>query len=56
MEVYRRRFQDGRVPIPLVKAFAKILLAGVDFLHSECGIIHTGTLVFPHAEPVGKTC
>lgn len=50
MEVYRRRFQGGRLPIPFVKAFAKILLAGVDYIHSECGIVHTGMPAYPHRE------
>lgn len=34
----------GRVGVPpnIVKAFLRILLQGLDFLHSECHVIHTG--------------
>ncbi|GAW19521.1 hypothetical protein ANO14919_090090 [Xylariales sp. No.14919] len=31
---------NGRV-LPLMKAYLKILLEGLDFLHSECHVIHT---------------
>ncbi len=34
---------NGRV-LPLIKAHLKILLEGLDFLHSECHVIHTGAL------------
>ena len=30
------------VPSNVLKAFLKVLLQGLDFLHSECHIIHTG--------------
>jgi hypothetical protein len=29
---------------PIRKAFLKLILKGLDFLHSECRIIHTGKL------------
>jgi hypothetical protein len=32
------------VPPDVLKPFLKVLLEGLDFLHSECGIIHTGKL------------
>lgn len=32
------------VPPMVLKAFLKILLQGLDFLHSECHVIHTGNL------------
>lgn len=32
---------DG-VPAIVLKAFLKLILRGLDFLHSECHIIHTG--------------
>lgn len=44
---YRRRFNPGGLPLPLVKAYVKILLMGLDFLHSECKTIHTGNLPWP---------
>lgn len=33
------------VPTNVLKIFLKILLQGLDFLHSECHIIHTGMRV-----------
>lgn len=32
------------LPAEILKPFLKVLLEGLDFLHSECGIIHTGKL------------
>lgn len=39
------RFKQRRLPVRVVKVVAKQLLEGLDFLHQECGIIHTGTLL-----------
>ncbi|KIE03726.1 Protein kinase-like domain protein, partial [Metarhizium majus ARSEF 297] len=35
------KYEDGRLPVKTVKLIAKQLLLGLDFLHRECGIIHT---------------
>lgn len=37
----------GTVGLPptILKAFLKVVLQGLDFLHSECHIIHTGKLL-----------
>ncbi|SMR59541.1 unnamed protein product [Zymoseptoria tritici ST99CH_3D1] len=40
LEVYRQRFTGG-IPIPILKVYSKLLLTALDFLHSECNIIHT---------------
>ena len=32
----------GRYPLPLVKHVTRQLLQALDFLHSECGVMHTG--------------
>ncbi|KAL1851132.1 hypothetical protein Plec18167_001902 [Paecilomyces lecythidis] len=37
----RQRFPGGRFPPALVKAYYFILLHGLDYLHTECGIVHT---------------
>lgn len=37
------KYEDGRLPVSSVKSVARQLLLGLDFLHRECGIIHTGT-------------
>ena len=41
-KIYQGRLVDGRLPLPLVKAYAYILLIGLDYLHTKCNIIHTG--------------
>lgn len=39
-------YQSGkRIPIPIVKHIARQLLLALDFLHRECGVIHTGKLL-----------
>ncbi|KAL9106518.1 MAG: hypothetical protein Q9187_008548, partial [Circinaria calcarea] len=35
------KFRQLRLPVRVVKVVAKQLLEGLDFLHRECGIIHT---------------
>lgn len=42
LDIYRKRFSGGRLPIPLVKAYVKVLLVGLDYLHTRCNVIHTG--------------
>ncbi|TKA70545.1 hypothetical protein B0A49_05806, partial [Cryomyces minteri] len=39
--LFQRRFKDHNVPLVLLKVHIKILLAGLDYLHSECHIVHT---------------
>ncbi|KAL3444933.1 kinase-like domain-containing protein [Aspergillus insuetus] len=36
-----RRFVDGRLPLPIAKAYIYFLLVGLDYLHSECKVVHT---------------
>ena len=43
--LFRRRFGADKVThpfLPIFKAYLQILLEGLDYLHSECHIIHTG--------------
>jgi hypothetical protein len=46
--LFRRRVTgEGKVTRPLmtlIKIYLQILLEGLDYLHSECHVIHTGTL------------
>ncbi|KAK2750101.1 hypothetical protein FQN57_004593 [Myotisia sp. PD_48] len=35
------RYKDGKLPINAVKSITRQLLLGLDFLHRECGVIHT---------------
>ncbi|KAJ5715139.1 protein kinase [Penicillium malachiteum] len=39
------KFEDGRLPLKAVRTIARRLLLGLDFLHRECGIIHTRTAI-----------
>jgi len=36
------KFEQERIPVAVMKEVARQLLEGLDFLHRECGIIHTG--------------
>ena len=36
------KYESGRIPVKAVKTITRQLLLGLDFLHRECGIIHTG--------------
>jgi serine/threonine-protein kinase SRPK3 len=38
----RRRLQGFRYPVPIVKEISRQTLLGLDYLHTSCGIIHTG--------------
>ena len=40
--IFQRRFVDRNVPLPLAKAYIYILLVGLDYLHSECKVVHGG--------------
>ncbi|KAJ3498192.1 hypothetical protein NLG97_g1311 [Lecanicillium saksenae] len=35
------KYEDGRLPVKAVKEIVRQLLTGLDFLHEECGVIHT---------------
>lgn len=39
------KYENGRLPIKVVRTIARQLLLGLDFLHEECRIIHTGTII-----------
>lgn len=36
------KFEQSRIPVAVMKEVARQLLQGLDYLHQECGIIHTG--------------
>lgn len=42
LSLFQRRFKDGRFPSLLLKACIRLLLMGLDYLHSECQMVHTG--------------
>lgn len=37
-----KRYKHLGMPIPVVKKIMKQILMGIDYLHRECKIIHTG--------------
>jgi len=45
--ILQRRFVDRRIPLPIAKAYIYFLLAGLDYLHSECKVVHSGKQFAP---------
>ncbi|KAJ5156310.1 hypothetical protein N7492_009113 [Penicillium capsulatum] len=41
LSMYQRRFDDGKMPLPLVKTYICAFLTGLDYLHRECRVVHT---------------
>ncbi|PYH38424.1 kinase domain protein [Aspergillus neoniger CBS 115656] len=39
--LYQRRFEGDRFTLPMLKAYILIILAGLDYLHSVCKVVHT---------------
>ena len=42
MTLFQRRFTDVKIPVFLAKQYTIHMLLALDYLHSECKIIHTG--------------
>ena len=40
--LYCRRFVDGVIPSDVLKVILQMILQGLDYLHTECQVIHTG--------------
>ncbi|KAE8146926.1 kinase-like domain-containing protein [Aspergillus avenaceus] len=38
--IFQRRFVDRKLPLPIAKAYIYFLLVGLDYLHSECKVVH----------------
>lgn len=45
------KYEDGRLPLKAVRTIVRQLLLGLDFLHRECGIIHTGMVMRYQSPP-----
>jgi hypothetical protein len=45
--LFQQRLPKGKIPPPLLKVYLGVFLQALDYLHSECRIIHTGE--FPTA-------
>lgn len=39
--ILQRRFVDRKIPLPISKAYIYFLLVGLDYIHSECKVVHT---------------
>ncbi|KAB8278281.1 CMGC protein kinase [Aspergillus minisclerotigenes] len=39
--LFQTRFKTGMIPLPIVKTYILFLLAGLDYLHTGCRIVHT---------------
>lgn len=46
LSMYQRRFDNGKMPLPLIKTYIRALLTGLEYLHRECRIVHTGKYIF----------
>lgn len=46
LSMYQQRFDDRRMPLPLIKTYIRVLLTGLDYLHKECRVVHTGKFIF----------
>lgn len=44
----RTRFEGDTIPSSLLQVMLQMMLQGLDYLHSECQIVHTG--MFSHAQ------
>ncbi|PKX96865.1 uncharacterized protein P174DRAFT_457614 [Aspergillus novofumigatus IBT 16806] len=45
LSTYQLCFDDRKMPLPLIKAYIHVLLTGLNYLHKECRIVHTGKLI-----------
>ena len=43
LATFQRRLVDGRIPLALLKPLLKFILLGLEYLHTKCHIVHTGT-------------
>jgi hypothetical protein len=50
--ISQRRFVNDRLPLSIAKAYIYFLLVGLDYLHSECKVVHTGKYLSPSFVPI----
>ena len=46
LSIYQQRFDNRKMPLPLVKTYIRALLTGLDYLHKECRTVYTGRSIF----------
>lgn len=44
LSMFRQRLKGGRLPVDLLKPYLRVILQALDYLHTDCQIIHTGEL------------
>lgn len=42
LSLFQKRFKIRVMPLPLVKAYILFLLTGLNYLHTDCEVVHTG--------------
>lgn len=42
MTVFQKRWPDRKIPLAVAKAYIYLLLLAMDYLHTECRVVHTG--------------
>jgi serine/threonine protein kinase len=47
LSLFQSRLKQKRFPLELLKMYLVCLLNGLDYLHSECHVIHAGELANP---------
>ena len=47
MSIFQSRLKQKRFPLELLKMYLVCLLNGLEYLHSECHVIHAGELTIP---------
>lgn len=45
LSMYQRRFDNRKMPLPLIKTYIRALLTGLDYLHTNCKTVHTGKFI-----------
>jgi serine/threonine-protein kinase SRPK3 len=50
--IYRERFLRDVIPSEVLKIMLQMILHGLDYLHSECHVVHAGK-VAPNCKPAG---
>ena len=45
-------FKGKRLPVKAVRSISRQILLGLDFLHTECGIVHTGMASNPKSQRI----
>jgi hypothetical protein len=54
MAMFQQRWPNRRMPLPVAKAYILLLLLGIDYLHAECKLIHTGNHTSrSHSDKIG---